>query len=281
MNDLKKDFEDYLKDLISEDNQIDEAMNYALLAGGKRLRPLLLLSMLADYGLDASCGFRAASALEMVHTYSLIHDDLPAMDNDTLRRGKPTVHVRYGEANAILAGDALLTKAFEILANSDYRKDQIADLVFLLADHAGHRGMVKGQYLDMLYTEQNNVTFEQLKEMEGYKTGKLLALPLVMACVLADRKDNIDRMNRAGNLLGVAFQVQDDILDYTSTEEIMGKSISDRENEKNTFYTLLGQQKAREYCDQLYDTVAALLNETDTCFTRTIDLIRSMQIRNN
>ena len=276
---IKDEFEAFLAGFLENDNLVTDAMNYALTGAGKRLRPLLLLNALTDYGIDYKEGFTAASALEMVHTYSLIHDDLPAMDNDDLRRGRKTVHKQYDEATAILAGDGLLTKAFEILAKSSYPAEVRSDLVCYLADYSGDHGMILGQCMDMDFSSRDDVTLNELEAMEAYKTGKLLTLPFIMASIIAGRKQNIETLITVGRKLGLAFQIQDDVLDYVAGEKIMGKSTSDKENNKVTYYTLLGEQKAVDYCNTLYDEVMELLDSLDCEFRETKALISYMRNR--
>jgi len=269
----KAEFEEYLAGCIGDDALVSEAMIYSLLACGKRFRPLLLLDLLEDFGVDQEKGLNASCAIEMIHTYSLIHDDLPAMDNDDYRRGRLTSHKKFDEATAILAGDALLTKAFEITAEADIEPEKIVRLEKLLADKAGYRGMINGQMLDMKYTNSNDVTIEQLKETDYYKTGELITLPLLCGCVIAGREECLDMFDKIGHDIGIAFQIQDDVLDFTSNPEEMGKSTSDDVNNKNTYYTLLGEGEAvREY-ERLYDEALGLLNGYPECEFRNITRI--------
>ena len=221
-----------------------EAMSYALLGGGKRIRPALLLAALEDYGTDPAAGFPAAAALEMIHTYSLIHDDLPAMDDDDLRRGRPSCHKAYGEAAAILAGDGLLTQAFETVLGSD--RDKIPELVEILSRNAGPEGMILGQTLDLAAEGRQDITFAELEDIDRYKTGCLIAAALEMAAVIAGHPEDRKTMQDIGMMLGIEFQIQDDILDVTSTEEVMGKSLSDQDRQKATFVSTLGMGSARE-----------------------------------
>ena len=276
----KNEFESFLSHTVGNDTIVSEAMNYSLLAGGKRFRPLLLLDLLEDFGVDQRLGLNTACAIEMIHTYSLIHDDLPAMDNDDYRRGRLTSHKMFDEATAILAGDALLTKAFEITAESDISADKIVKIEKLLAEKAGYRGMINGQMLDMRYTDSSDVTIEQLKETDYYKTGELITLPLLCGCIIAGRDVCLEMFDKVGHDIGVAFQIQDDVLDYTSNPEEMGKSTSDSVNKKNTYYTLLGETEAvREY-ERLYDEALKLLDEYLDCeFKNITSIIREMKNR--
>ena len=276
----KNEFESFLANTVGSDAIVSEAMNYSLLAGGKRFRPLLLLDLLEDFDVDQRLGLNTACAIEMIHTYSLIHDDLPAMDNDDYRRGRLTSHKMFDEATAILAGDALLTKAFEITAESDISADKIVKIEKLLAEKAGYRGMINGQMLDMKYTDSSYVTIEQLKETDYYKTGELITLPLLCGCIIAGRDVCLEMFDKVGHDIGVAFQIQDDVLDYTSNPEEMGKSTSDSVNKKNTYYTLLGETEAvREY-ERLYDEALKLLDEYLDCeFKNITSIIREMKNR--
>ena len=251
---MSSSFEEYLGTIIKEDIQVDKAMNYALTAPGKRLRPLLLLSFIQDCGFSAEHGWQCAAAIEMVHTYSLIHDDLPSMDNDDLRRGRPTVHKRFDEATAILAGDALLTKAFELLADSKYTDEEKVQLVSILSKCAGHQGMIKGQDLDLSLLTKENIEIDDLSMMEYYKTGMMLTAPLLCAAVLTKHTELETQILDIGKKIGLAFQIQDDVLDYTSSEQEMGKSISDAKNNKTTFYNILGLKGCTDIYTRLYNS---------------------------
>ncbi|MEH7009890.1 polyprenyl synthetase family protein [Neobacillus niacini] len=229
---------------------IKEAMHYSLEAGGKRIRPLLLLATLAAFGKDPKNGLLAASAIEMIHTYSLIHDDLPSMDNDDLRRGKPTNHKVFGDAMAILAGDALLTFSFEVIGQipneiaSDETKLQ---LVIELAKAAGSEGMVGGQVADM-EGEGKTLTIEELEYIHIHKTGKLLKFSVVAGALLGGANhDQLENLSAFAHHLGLAFQIQDDILDLEGNPELLGKHIgSDTTNQKSTYPQLLSMEGAKE-----------------------------------
>ncbi|MSQ66561.1 MAG: polyprenyl synthetase family protein [Limnohabitans sp.] len=234
---------------------LGEAMCYAVLDGGKRLRPLLVLAGLeacapaspAAWMVDA--GMRAACAIELIHAYSLVHDDMPCMDNDVLRRGKPTVHVKYGEAGALLAGDALQTLAFELLTpdNTDIPARVQAQLCSLLARGAGHAGMAGGQAID-LSSVGVQLSLPQLRLMHRCKTGALLETSVQMGAVaaLADTRAS-QALLSYGQALGVAFQVVDDILDVTADSALLGKTAGkDADNNKPTYVSLLGLEGARK-----------------------------------
>lgn len=245
------------------ESRIKEAMGYSLLGGGKRIRPLLLLSCLKDFDFDPLIGLDAACALEMVHTYSLIHDDLPAMDNDDFRRGRLTSHKMYDDATAILAGDGLLTLAFEILAKSNYTDAKKVALTRELAQAAGSAGMILGQTQDMAFEDMQISDVIQLTNMYRNKTGKLLASALRMAGIIAGRDADLDKMTLIGENAGIAFQIQDDILDVTKTTEQLGKTAnSDIVNHKSTVVSLLGAEKAlrlmRKYYNLAFDTYESL-----------------------
>lgn len=244
---LLNEFETYLKEKVTQghNSKVKDAMAYSLLQGGKRIRPQLLFATLMAYGLDQKVGFPCAAAIEMIHTYSLIHDDLPAMDDDDLRRGKPSCHKAYGEAFAILAGDGLLTRAFDVVLESDASSDQKVQLVHLLSDYAGVYGMVYGQELDLLAEDDTAMSIDKVFAIDAYKTAKLLTLPLLCGATLADKEKDYPHWEKIGYDLGIQFQIQDDILDQTQSSQALGKSTSDQENHKQTFVSLLGLEKAK------------------------------------
>lgn len=259
-------------------SRIKDAMIYSLLAGGKRLRPKLLLACLSAYGKDETIGYPFACALEMVHTYSLIHDDLPAMDNDVLRRGRKTCHIEFDEATAILAGDGLLTAAFDVVANAEAPANQVVECTKVLAFCAGVNGMIYGQCLDMA-AETKTITWDELELLHANKTGKLFVAPLMMAAVLSDDKEHLDTWKIIGEKLGLAFQIQDDILDVTKSPLELGKSNSDVENHKSTSVTLLGIEEAKKRCENLFMETKKMINSLQIDSTELIKLIESIQIR--
>lgn len=233
------------------ESRVKESMLYSLMAGGKRIRPNLLFEVLKGYGVPEEKGKEFASAIEMIHTYSLIHDDLPAMDNDDLRRGRPTNHKQFDEATAILAGDGLLTEAFHTCAKADLPAEYIVKGISILSEMAGADGMVYGQCLDM--NEAEDSTFEDIRRVHKYKTGCLLSAPLMIGAVIAgEKQETVDAWHVIGDLLGLAFQIQDDILDITATAEELGKSNSDARNEKITVVMLLGEEESRRMMRDLY-----------------------------
>ena len=231
-----------------------EAMVYSLKAGGKRIRPLLVFAVLDAFGKETKIGLEAACAIEMVHTYSLIHDDLPSMDDDDLRRGKPTNHIVFGEANAILAGDALLTLSFDILAGMNHpgvSPGQQLELIRKISTSAGPEGMVGGQVADM-EAEGTEITIDGLEYIHVHKTGKLLAASVLAGAILAnateEQKQLLEMFSRH---LGLAFQIRDDILDIEGDQETIGKPVgSDEGNDKNTYPALLTLQGAKQKLEQ-------------------------------
>ncbi len=272
--------EDVLLEKISQvtDSRVKDAMIYSLMAGGKRIRPNLLYLVLKGYGKDPAVGDEFAAALEMIHTYSLIHDDLPAMDNDDLRRGRPTCHKQFDEATAILAGDGLLTQAFVCASKSRQPSDRVVKCIEILAEAAGADGMVLGQTLDL--NEDSNSGWDELKRVHRYKTGCLLSAPLMMASVLAGEDDAVDKWQDVGIKIGLAFQIQDDILDVTSTEEELGKSNSDERNEKVTGVSLLGIEKAEILMDELYNESIEMIRSFERFSPdEMIEMVRSIQTR--
>ena len=224
------------------------SMEYSLMAGGKRLRPVLCLVSARLHGLGGASVMPFAGALECIHTYSLIHDDLPAMDNDDLRRGKPSNHKQFDEATAILAGDGLLTDAFAFMASApDIAPERKLEALALVASSAGSSGMVGGQFLDMYYTARQDIDIAGLAAMHGMKTGALLTAPCVAGAILAGATPaEKQAMRMYGRALGAAFQIMDDILDATGDQAALGKPVgSDAAMGKNTYVSLLGLEGSR------------------------------------
>ncbi|PGK36289.1 farnesyl-diphosphate synthase [Bacillus anthracis] len=238
-------------------NVLREAMVYSLEAGGKRLRPLLLFATLQAFGKERNLGVGAACALEMIHTYSLVHDDLPCMDDDDLRRGKPTNHKVFGEAMAVLAGDGLLTYAFQVIMAYEQKEisaEKKVRLVLELAKAAGPEGMVGGQVADM-EAEGKQLTIAELEYIHKHKTGKLLEFAVLAGSILSDAtEEQEEKLLAFAKYIGLAFQIRDDILDVEGTEEEIGKPIgSDVSNEKSTYTTLFTIDRAK---DILEETIA-------------------------
>lgn len=274
-----KQFETVLANHIqAEGSVVKEAMNYSLLAGGKRIRPLMMLALLEDLGGDITQGYAPALALEMIHTYSLVHDDLPAMDNDDFRRHKPTNHKVYGEGVAILAGDGLLNDAFMTLAQSGLESSLIVALLQVLGTNAGPSGMILGQEIDIANAF---TTLDELTYSYQLKTGCLFAAALESAVLVAGRQDLQMKAQRLGYDLGIFFQYQDDVLEYTSDFESMGKSLSsDQDEDKKTIVTFLGLEQAQQTTHELFETILTSLHELTTQ-TALKDLVIQMEQRQN
>lgn len=241
-------------------DSLADAVRYSLLGGGKRLRPLLVLTAAEACGCDYRRAMPAACAVEMIHTYSLIHDDLPAMDDDDLRRGRPTCHKVYGEALAILAGDALLTLAFEVLARHTNPPEAAARCCAVLAEAAGAAGMVGGQ-VDDLAAEQGGGTLEILESIHARKTGAMLLVSLRLGalCATADEVKT-HALIEYGRRLGLAFQIADDLLDVQGDEATMGKRVKkDSDRHKLTFPAVLGVEESRRRAETLIDEACAAL----------------------
>ena len=246
--DFDKQLSVVLDDALSDDSRLHQSVKYALLGKGKRIRPALCC-LVADAGAQNEAVMRTAMAIEAVHTYSLVHDDLPAMDDDCLRRGRATVHVEFDEATAILCGDALLTYAFELLATVDVAAEQRIELVRVLSQAAGHNGMVMGQHLDIEATSQS-IPFEALQDIHLLKTTALIASAIEMGAVLTGQ--NADKWREFGGHIGMLFQVVDDILDATADSEQLGKTAGkDDAAQKPTAVSVLGLDEAREFAAQL------------------------------
>lgn len=231
-----------------------ESMHYSLTAGGKRIRPMLVLEFCRISGGNIEKTLPVACAIEMLHTYSLIHDDLPCMDNDALRRGKPTNHVVYGECTATLAGDALQAEAFGTIARSQLPAEARVTCVEILADAVGSDGMCAGQYLDMV-GEHKLLSEDELNDVNSRKTGSLLTAACRMGVAAAGGNEAmLEAAAQYGACVGAAFQIRDDILDVISTSEELGKPIgSDAQEHKNTYMTLLGEYKCMQMIEKLTD----------------------------
>lgn len=253
MNDMIIAVNRRLEELISryKDGPVKEAMLYSLMAGGKRLRPIIFLTTLRSYGYSFYDYLDIACAIEMIHTYSLIHDDLPAMDDDDLRRGQPTCHKKYGEAVAILAGDALLNEAGFIVLSASLDASLKVSLLKALLQASGANGMIYGQQQDM-YLENKDASLEEITDMEHHKTGCMIAVSFALAGLIAAPED-VEKLTQLGYDLGLAFQIQDDILDLISDTETLGKPVgSDLKNDKNTYVSLLGLDASKEQADALF-----------------------------
>lgn len=249
-------------------DELFEAMNYSLFAGGKRLRPILCIASSEAVGGNEEDVLPVACALEMIHTYSLIHDDLPAMDNDDMRRGKPTSHKVYGEALAILAGDALLTEAFNLISRLDLNGEKagevIQKIVALIASAAGPNGMVGGQAVDMAIAGKQ-VEASIIEFMHAHKTGALIAASVSSGAVLGGAsKNQLESLDRYGRKIGLAFQVSDDILDIEGDSDEMGKVVGvDAQMGKNTYPSIYGLEKSKEMLRELIDEAIDSLYQFD------------------
>jgi len=261
---------------------IKDSMIYSLEAGGKRIRPLLLFATLDAFGIDPKKGIPAAAAIEMIHTYSLIHDDLPSMDNDDLRRGKPTNHKVFGDAIAILAGDALLTYSFEVInmLSDDFAPPTVkTKLIIEMAKAAGAEGMVGGQVADM-EGENKILSLDELEYIHIHKTGKLLKFSVVAGAIMAHANESLlQNLSSFAHHLGLAFQIQDDILDLVGNQQIIGKPVgSDTVNHKSTYPQLLSLEGARAALQKQIMLSKEYLKKTDlnTIFLNEItDLVAS------
>jgi geranylgeranyl diphosphate synthase type II len=238
---------------LADGPRLADAMRYSLMAGGKRLRPSLCLAAGEAVGASLQKVLPIAGAIEMIHTYSLIHDDLPAMDDDDMRRGKKTCHVAFDEATAILAGDALLTLAFQVLASTQANRPQLAlEVIRIIASAAGPRGMVQGQMLDM-QSEGRTLTLQELQQLHALKTGAMIEAALVAGAIAGEGSSSqVDAVREYGKAIGLAFQIVDDILNVEGDPIIMGKAAgTDQSRRKNSFPALLGLEKSKEFAQNL------------------------------
>ena len=262
---------------------LGDAMRYAVLDGGKRLRPLLVMAACEAVNGNLQAALRSACAVELIHAYSLVHDDMPCMDNDVLRRGKPTVHVKFGQAQALLAGDALQALAFEFLTPDDNTVDVAtqARLCRMLAQAAGFQGMAGGQAID-LASVGLSLTSDQLHEMHRLKTGALLQVSVMMgaACAATSRARQPEVQNALreyGAALGLAFQVVDDILDVTADSATLGKTAGkDAAQDKPTFVSLMGLQAAKDYAQQLLARALSSLNPLQVSGFQNTDALKAL-----
>ena len=268
--------------LPAADDVVSQAMRYSVENGGKRIRPALLLEFCRVCGGDYKKAVPFACALEMIHTYSLIHDDLPCMDNDDFRRGKPSCHIAFGEEYALLAGDALLTLAFETAMKSNLSAEITVKAAKELAKAAGVMGMVGGQVLD-LQNEGKKVGVSDLQKTDELNTGELIRAACVLGCVCAGADDKkIAAAEKYAHDIGIAFQIVDDILDVTSDEETLGKPIgSDEENQKSTYVSLLGIEKSRKTAEELTLNAQKALEAFDGDVSSLKDFAEKLKNRKN
>lgn len=268
INDRRTTFNDVLDKLIDgekNDRRIVDAMRYALMGDGKRLRPLLCFAAAEAVGGEYKMVLPAACALEMIHTYSLIHDDLPGMDDDDRRRGKPTCHLAFDEATAILAGDALLTLAFEVMAATPTHPELQLKAIRIISKAAGYRGMVEGQMVD-IQSEGFPLTIEALKSLYNLKTGALIQASIVTGAVMAEGDpDDVVHLKTYAECVGLAFQITDDILNVEGDPEIMGKNVgTDVARNKNTYPALIGLEASKTVAGDLIKRALASLSSFDS-----------------
>jgi geranylgeranyl diphosphate synthase, type II len=252
----------------NKSSKIVKAMKYSLMAGGKRIRPVLCVAAAEAVGGQSQDVIRAACALEMIHTYSLIHDDLPAMDNDEIRRGQPTCHVAFDEATAILAGDALLTLAFEVLSSTEFVQENLVlnwmKVIQTLSAAAGYKGMIEGQMQDMA-AEGHLLSLEDLENMHALKTGALIEASVTVGAILGKGSfDQIQQLKIYAKNIGLAFQITDDLLDVEGDPNVMGKDVgSDRARNKSTYPALLGIEQSKQFAKKLVNNGLKALDYFD------------------
>jgi len=250
-NELDKIFRDF-----ASSSQIEQAMKYSLMAGGKRIRPILCLAAAEAVGSDKKAALPAACAFEMIHTYSLIHDDLPAMDDDELRRGKPTCHVAFGEATAILAGDALLTLAFQILSSPVNIKESQAlvwlNVIHVISIAAGYKGMIDGQMRDII-SEGTLLSLDDLENMHALKTGALIEASICCGAILGNgNRKQIKQLKIYAKNIGLAFQITDDILNVEGNPAVMGKAVgTDKNRNKSTYPLIMGLKESKIFATNI------------------------------
>jgi len=253
---------------FASSRHIVKAMKYSLMAGGKRIRPILCLAATDAVGGDLESALPAACALEMIHTYSLIHDDLPAMDDDELRRGKPTCHVAFDEATAILAGDALLTLAFQILSSPVKIKESEAliwlNVIHVISIAAGSKGMIDGQMKDII-SEGTSLSLDDLENMHALKTGALIEASIISGAILGNgSQEQIKQLRIYANNLGLAFQVKDDILNVEGNPAIMGKAVgTDKHRKKSTYPLIMGLKESKEFATNIINNALKSLEFFD------------------
>lgn len=280
-NDFVVVFNDRIKAFFDDiqTSNVKDAMLYAIGAGGKRLRPYLLFTV-ANQDMHNETLLRLSLALEMIHTYSLVHDDLPAMDNDDYRRGQLTTHKYFDEATAILAGDALLTQAFYIISQLDLTSDKVVKAIRIMSEASGVNGMILGQVMDVQNDLEQNNTIEKLFNLYEHKTGCLFSAALRLGSLLNSNNEDEAQLDKIGKKLGVVFQIQDDYLERTSTFDVIGKSNqSDLDNHKKTVLEFWGIDMTKVKINELYDELnrdIMLLNET---YPQLSDIVNWMKDR--
>ena len=274
--DMVRELEIVLPNSDGAESRLHEAMHYAALAGGKRLRAFLVLQCASLFGVSRSSALRVAAAIELIHTYSLVHDDLPCMDDDDVRRGQQTVHIKYDQATAVLTGDALLTLAFEILGDESYQADPAirARLVVAMAKAAGPQGMVAGQMIDLASEDVAEPNVQHITRLQQLKTGALIAVSCEAGAILGRASEHqFLALHAYAHDLGLAFQIVDDILDTEGDAEAMGKAVNkDSERGKATFVSVLGIERARTQARMLADQAAKHLEP----FAEKADLLKDL-----
>ncbi len=282
LNNFIEHFNDHLNkalDNVSE-SFVKDAMLYALSSEGKRLRPYLVYC-LSNKQINDPLLLQVCSTIEMIHTYSLVHDDLPAMDNDDYRRGRLTTHKVFDEATAILAGDALLTYAFSVISKLDLKSDDKVELIQVLADASGADGMILGQAQDMINDAKSDFSVDELYRLYTNKTGKLFSAALKMGNILANKPVRQSDLEKIGYKLGIVFQIQDDYLESTSSFDVLGKSVlSDINNQKNTVVLKLGIEKSKELINNLYDELNHDIINLSQNYPNLIGIVNWMKDRN-
>ncbi|UJS26911.1 polyprenyl synthetase family protein [Macrococcoides canis] len=283
---MNKQFLQNIEDVIAglykaKDNRLFESMQYSLSAGGKRIRPLFVLTTIDSLGGNVDDGLPFGVALEMIHTYSLIHDDLPAMDDDDYRRGKLTNHKQFDEATAILAGDALLTDSFRMITDSQLDTDIKLSLISLLSEAAGSKGMVYGQMLDMA-GEHQSLELDQMEQVHRYKTGELIRAAFVASgTIMKLTEEKIKLLDQIGRNVGLMFQIQDDILDVEGSFEEIGKPVgSDIANDKSTYVSILGLEQSKALLKEKFNHTEKLVQTLSPINDGLLQLIRFIIERN-
>ena len=272
---MNRTFDQFVDDYFQtlKNNRVKDAMVYAI-KNGKHFRPKLLLSVIKGFELEETRGYHAALALEMIHSYSLIHDDLPCMDDDDYRRGKPSTHKAFGENIAVLAGDGLLTEAFNVVTHDKLLSDsQKVAIIHELSLLAGVGGMIHGQYLDLKYENSESISQDILNEIDDYKTGCLFKCSLLLPMIIVGDEKNRSFYEELGIKIGRLFQIQDDLFDIIKTSEEMGKPThSDTKNNKATALSLMNQKEIETTLNKLFKETYALLDvqSFDTSYLRAI-----------
>ncbi len=257
-------------------NKIKEAMEYSTI-GGKHFRPELIFSIVKGFDIDEEYAYDAALALEMIHSYSLIHDDLPCMDNDDFRRGKPSCHKAYGEDIAVLAGDALLTEAFNVISRSKYNDKLKLNIIKTLANFSGINGMIYGQLLDI--RADKNISEEKLNEIQDYKTGALFKAALYLGMYICNDEKNIAFYDKLGIQIGRLFQIQDDLFDVIKSEQETGKTNSDIKNHKFTTLSLYSVEEIENRLHNAFEETYAFISKQKFNTIYLLDILKRMEAR--